>query len=197
MVKVIGLTGSIATGKSFVAEIFRKKNIEIFSSDYEISKLLEQEQVISQIELNQYLNISINKEGKIDKQILSKLVFNKEQNLEDLEKILHPKVRQKMLEFIIDNDKKDFILVEVPLLFERGYKNICYKTISTYCSNKCQKDRALRRNNIDPLRLEFILKRQMTSKEKAKLSDYVIFTGGSYFFTKQQVEEILQKEGII
>ena len=44
---------------------------------------------------------------------------------------------------------------------------------------------------------QFILKRQMPSEEKAKLSDYVIFTGGSYSFTKQQLGNILQKEGII
>lgn len=196
MVKIIGLTGSIATGKSFVAEIFRNKKIEVFSSDYEVSKLILEDYVINQIESNENLSISIKKDKKIDKEILSKLVFKNESNLDELEKILHPLVKKKMLEFISYNESKDFILIEVPLLFERGYKEICHKVITTYCNEKCQRERALRRNNIDKFRLDFILRRQISSKKKALLSDYMIYTGGSYLFTEKQLNEILQKEGI-
>lgn len=197
MVKVIGLTGSIATGKSFVAEIFRNKNIDVFSSDKEVSNLLEEEIVVDQIKLSKHLKACVDKNEKIDKMILSRIVFSEDLKLEELEKILHPMVRKKILEFIDEREKKDFILIEVPLLFENGYKDICYKVLSTYCNKKNQKERALRRKNIDIERLEFILKKQINNVEKAKLSDYVIFTGGSYLFTDYQISSIMKKEGII
>jgi dephospho-CoA kinase len=76
------------------------------------------------------------------------------------------------------------------------YQSLCYKVITTYCSEKTQKERALRRKNIDNKRLEFIIKRQMASNIKAKLTDYLVYTDISYAYTEKQIEEILFKEGI-
>lgn len=193
--KILGLTGSIATGKSFVADIFRELNIMVFSSDKEVAKLLEDSKVIAKIKENSNLFLSI-KEDVIDKNILSNIVFNNNNTLKELEEILHPLVEIRRKEFIDENREEKFILFEVPLLFEKSYQSSCYKVITTYCSEKTQKERALRRTNIDSNRLSFIMKQQMPGKIKASLTDYLIYTDISYQYTKDQIEQILLKEGI-
>lgn len=191
--KILGLTGSIATGKSFVALFFRKKQIEVFSSDIEVGNLLKEREVIEQISEVIDLSISI-KNHQIDKHNLSKIVFKNESALKKLEEILHPLVEKKMQEFINNNKDKKIILLEIPLLFERGHQSYCNKIITTYCSEKIQIQRALRRKNIDNERLSFIMKKQLPSKIKAQLTDYLVYTDISYDYTEKQLKQILEKE---
>ncbi len=193
--KILGLTGSIATGKSFVAEIFRQHNIMVFSSDKEVANLLKEQRVIDEIRSKPELAGSV-KENLIDKHLLSNIAFNKVDSLKILEKILHPLVDEKRKEFIDNNKDEKVILLEIPLLFEKKYQNFCNKVITTYCSEKTQKERALRRKNIDNNRLNFIMKQQFSSNIKARLTDYLVYTEISYEYTKNQIEKILLKEGI-
>lgn len=88
-------------------------------------------------------------------------------------------------------------MCEIPLLFEKNYQSFCYKVIATCCSDKTQIERALRRKNIDTERLNFIKKHQMHSNLKAKLANYVIYTDISYQYTRDQLEQIFLKEGIL
>ncbi len=191
--RIFGLTGSIATGKSFVAEIFRKNNIKVFSSDAEVDKLLKEKEVIEIIKSEQLLSKAI-KDEIIDKDFLSNLVFKDDCCLEKLENILHPLVAKKRDEFFHENEK--FGLLEVPLLFEKKYQTLCYKVITTYCSKKAQMERALRRKNLDRNRLNFIMKKQISGDIKATLTNYLVYTDISYQCTEKQVDEILLKEGM-
>ena len=193
--RVFGLTGSIATGKSFVAEIFRQHNIAVFSSDGEVAKLLQEAGVIKAIKDQPELLACV-KEDSIDKRILSNIVFDNHKALKDLEEILHPLVDAKRQEFIYNNQQEKVILLEIPLLFEKQYQKLCYKTLTTYCSNKTHRERALRRKNIDNHRLNFIIKQQMPGNIKAALTDYIIYTDISYEYTIKQIKQILLKEGI-
>lgn len=189
---VIGLTGSIATGKSFVADIFREKNIAVFDSDFEVAKLLESQKVISFIKICPKLGSTI-KEDKIDKNILSKRVFNDKDALVSLENILHPLVEKKVQEFIKEKKLEKVIVLDIPLLFEKNYKKYCNKVITTYCSEITQRERALSRKNIDSERFDFIIKQQMPINLKALLTDYIVYTDVSEVYTKKQIEEILFK----
>jgi dephospho-CoA kinase len=191
--KIIGLTGSIATGKSFVAEIFRRRNIEVFSSDAAVGDILKEKEVINIIKNDRFLKEVI-KNDIIDKELLSNLVFKDLKLLEILENILHPLVAKKRDEFFLKNNK--YGILEVPLLFEKNYQVLCDKVITTYCSDKTQIERALRRKNIDKNRLNFIIKRQMPGNIKAKHTDYLVYTDISYEYTEKQIDEILSKEGI-
>lgn len=190
--KVIGLTGSIATGKSFVADIFREKNIAIFDSDFEVAKLLELKEVVSFINTYPKLCSTI-KEDKIDKKLLSKIVFKDKEALVFLENILHPLVEAKVQEFIKDKELEKIIVLDIPLLFEKGYKIHCNKVITTYCRERIQRERALSRKNIDSERFDFIIKQQMPINLKALLTDYIVYTDVSEVYTKKQIEEILFK----
>lgn len=193
--KIIGLTGSIATGKSFVAAEFRKQGVEVFSSDLEVSNILKENVIIQELRQNRELSDSIT-EGKLDKNILSKIVFRNKTSLKHLEEIIHPRVEERMMDFLKENSNKKEVLLEIPLLFEKKREMLCNKVISTYCSNKTQRERALRRNNIDNERLDFIIRQQISSKNKAAMTDYLVYTEVSYEFTRIQLNQIFIKEEI-
>jgi dephospho-CoA kinase len=193
--KIIGLTGSIATGKSFVADIFRKNKIPVFSSDQEVGKLLKEKKVIDLIKEQEEL-FKVIENGVINKEKLSRLVFKDNKILEILEKILHPLVNERREVFTQQNFKEKIALLEIPLLFEKNYQLLCKKIITTYCSDKTQKERALRRANIDLERFNFITKKQIPGGIKATLADYIVYTEISYDYTERQIEQILHKEGI-
>ncbi len=190
---VIGLTGSIATGKSFVADIFKEKNMAVFDSDFEVAKLLESQEVINLIKNCSKLSLAI-LDNKVDKKLLSKTVFNDKEALVSLEKILHPLVEKEAQDFIKSKELDKIIVLEIPLLFEKNYKKYCNKVITTYCSERVQRERALSRKNIDSDRFNFIIKQQMPINLKALLTDYIVYTEVSEDYTRKQIEEILFKE---
>ena len=103
---------------------------------------------------------------------------------------------RELKEFINNNKDQKALIFEIPLLFEKNYQNSFNKIITTYCSEKTQRERALRRKNIDNNRLNFIMKQQMPSNIKARLTDYLVYTDFSYQYTRDQVEQILAKEKI-
>ena len=194
--KILGLTGSIATGKSFIANIMANKKIKSFSSDAAVAELLQSTEVIESIKQSKELSAAV-KQGKIDKESLSHIVFNENYDaLSILEKIMHPKVKEAIENFIQNNKYEKFLLLEIPLLFEKNYQSLCHKVIMTYCSERDQQERALKRTNLDKNRLNFIIKRQMAIKEKAALADYIVYTGGSKQYSEKQIEQILLKESV-
>ncbi len=195
MVKLLGLTGSIATGKSFVAKFFEKNNINIFLCDDYVASLFSQDMVIEKLKSNDILSLSI-KNNHVDKDKLSSIVFKDVVYLDQLEEIILPLVHQGMMDFVNKNYKEKAILLEIPLLFECGYEKICDKIITTFCSYKTQENRVINRPNMNKDKFEFILKRQRSITEKSKLSNFLVYTDISYNYTEKQIKQILAREGL-
>ena len=192
--KILGLTGSIATGKTFVAEIFKQNNVKLFLSDLEVAKLLNEQAVIEQIKQITELSSSITKVEVIDKKLLSDIVFSDIEALQSLEKILHPLIEKEIRKFIDDNRLEKIIILDIPLLFEKGYQSYCTKIITTFCNVNTQRKRASERKNLDKNKLNFIMKQQMLGNLKAALTDYLVYTDISFSYTKKQIDQILLKE---
>ena len=108
---IIGITGSIASGKSTVAKLIVKKKYPFFSADKEVLNLYKNKKFIKL--LTRKFNLSREKEIKIQ----IKLIINKNKNeLKTLESIIHPLVRKKMINFL--KNKKKLVILEIPLLIE-------------------------------------------------------------------------------
>ncbi len=194
--KILGLTGSIATGKSFVAEKFRQNNIPVFSSDKEVGLLIQKNEIVNMIKVFDEINVSV-EEDKINKDVLSKIVFKNKNALNILEDLLYPFLNKAREDFLFQNSNEKTVLLEIPLLYEKNFQSLCNKVITTYCSEATQKDRALRRKNIDQERLEFIINQQMPGNLKARLTDYLVYTELSSQYTELQLKQIFYKEGIL
>ncbi|MBM5782478.1 MAG: dephospho-CoA kinase [Pelagibacterales bacterium] len=169
--KIIGLTGGVASGKNFIADIFAKHGAAIFDADQEVHNLLKNDQItISEIKKH-FPESFINNE--IDRKILGKIVFSNKEKLKILEDIIHEKVR-KAYDYFLKSVKKlgkKIIVLNIPLLLEtKSYK--CDKIIAISISKIAQKQRFLSRNkmqNLEDSTIRFyqIYSRQISKKEES------------------------------
>ena len=182
----IGLTGSIACGKSSALRLFKKRGWLTMSADDIVRRqfLFDKELLQS---LKDYFGKRIFKTDlSVDRDALSKIVFKDDNALVFLEKKLHPRVRKTWQDFLKKNEKK-FCLVEIPLLFEKKLENFFDFTVTVSCSESKQAFR-LRQTSKDVKMVSQIIKKQVSQFEKRKLADYVISNQGSQFFLDLQVE---------
>jgi dephospho-CoA kinase len=183
---VIGLSGGVASGKDFVAEVFRKrKRALVFDADKIVHKLLtENRETILQIK-EKFPEVFLVE--KIDRKKLSNIVFNNQDRLRILEKIIHPLVRKEYQIFLKKAKKKrvKFVIVNVPLLLEtKSYK--CDKIISINLSQIKQKfhflNREKKKNKLNYTTKELekkfdqIKKNQLSLFQRNKKSDYKIYS---------------------
>jgi dephospho-CoA kinase len=186
--KVIGLTGGIASGKSLVSRFFEKENVVVLDADKIYKNLLKRNKIMYN-EIKNAFSLT-----ELDLKTLSEIVFSNEEKLKVLNSIAHPYVKKVMIERIQRLKKTEkLIVLDIPLLFETKMENLCDKIICVYAEEKVQLERLLKRN---ALSLDSALKRinsQMPLKEKCKLSDYIIDNSSDIDNTYRQFKIILSK----
>lgn len=189
MTFVLGLTGSIATGKSTVLELFAKAGIPTISADTIVHDLYEDEAVgpVGALFPEAVESYRINRER------LSALLKISPERFAELEAVVHPLVRRKTLDFLATPAVAgaDLAVIEIPLLFETGADYPLDATAVTWCADAELRRRALARPGMTVEKLDAILARQMPQAQKKQLASYVIDTGTSLEATKDQVNDII------
>lgn len=205
--KIIGLTGGVASGKNFVAEIFKKNGAEIFDADAKVHKILsEDKKIISQISEN---FPSAVKQGVVDRKALGRIVFSDEKKLKILENILHQEVRKKHADFIKKvaadkKNKKQIVVLNIPLLLECNHYK-CDKIVSVVVYPSVQKRRFLARSrkadsvnfakeksNLEK-KFQQIFAKQIDNAKRKEMADFVINSSFSKGETIRQAKLILRK----
>lgn len=174
---VIGLTGSIAMGKSLVSKFLKKLKIPVIDLDYIVHELYAtNNHLIETIE--QIFPGSIS-DGMIDRTKLSKHVIGNPDNLQKLELLLEPFLKNEVRKFIgvSRRQRKQLVVLEIPLLFEKGYDQFCDKIMVVSAPYYLQKRRAMKRKNMSFEKFRSILNLQMPDIEKKRQADYVIISG--------------------
>lgn len=205
--KIIGLTGGVASGKNFVAEIFRKNGAEIFDADFEVHKILsEDKKIISQISKNFPVAV---KQGAVDRKVLGGIVFADTKKLKILENILHHEVRKRHLDFIKKvaadkKNKKQIVVLNIPLLLECEHYR-CDKIVSVVVYPSVQKRRFLARaRKKDAVnfakekaslekKFQQIFAKQIDNAKRKEMADFVVNSSFSKGETISQVKKILRE----
>lgn len=187
---IIGLTGSIATGKSFVARCFAKLGAKVFDADKTVHGLLTYGAAVSKIK---EIFPEVFEDGVINRKKLGAIIFADEKKRKMLEEIIHPLVVEKRKNFIKESkqEKVKIVVLEIPLLFETGAEKECNRIIVTTADAKLQEKRAMEREGMTKEKFEKINKLQMGSEEKVKKADFVIDTGLSEFAVFREVKRII------
>lgn len=124
--KIIGLTGSIGSGKSTVAELVAEFGIPVIDTDKIGHQLLEEDTGVRSALLQHFGDNIMDTDGKVDRATLASLVFGNPQALTFLNTLLHPQIRQKLKQWL--NNQRgagvELVLVEVPLLIETGWTDM-------------------------------------------------------------------------
>lgn len=173
---VIGLTGSIATGKSFVANYFLQKGFAVFDADKIAHDIINNDKYAFLQIAAIFPEVIIS--GKIDRQILGTQVFSNKEKLKQLENIIHPLIAIKRDEFLKSECKNEakLVVMEVPLLFETALNKICDYVIVTWAKFETQKKRIKERNGWSDQKINNIIALQMPQEQKIALSNFAINT---------------------
>lgn len=187
----LGLTGSIATGKSTTLQAFADLGIPVFSSDDAVHDLYKAE-AVGPVEA---VFPGVTTDGAIDRVKLSKILVAHPERLKSLEAIVHPLVRARINRFLEEAAASGATLavVDIPLLFERGVDWGLDAVAVTVVDEAEQRLRALARPGMTVEKLDAILARQMPQAEKRARADYILDTGTSVDSTRADVAALVGK----
>jgi len=188
-VQVVGITGVICSGKSLISQYLKKQGYKVFDADEEVQKLYKDRKFLKILK-SFFPHIFIN--GKINKTLLSNVVFKNKKKLKKLEQIIHPIIEKKCNEFIAKNQKEKIIFLDVPLLFEVKWDKKCDHTIAISVNNKIQKKRFLANGKTEK-ELESIRQNQLLNDEKVARATFVVDNNGTKADTYKQIDWIIQK----
>lgn len=187
----LGLTGSIATGKSTTLRAFADLGIPVFSSDDAVHDLYRAE-AVPPVEA---VFPGVTTDGAIDRGKLSAILVAHPERLKSLEAIVHPLVRARIERFLAAAEASGakLAVVDIPLLFERGIDWGFDAVAVTVCDEAEQRRRALARPGMTVEKLDAILARQMPQAEKRARADYILDTGASIDSTRADVAALVGK----
>ena len=184
----IAITGNIASGKSAVQKLIEDCGYKVLDTDILAHEILDESPEIKS-EFSDFDVFDTN--GKISRQKLGKLVFSDEILKQNLEKIMHPRIGEKMADFFEKNIGEKFVFVGIPLLFETGMQDMFDKIILVYTDDSIREKRLIDRNHYSLEYAKIRMNCQGSQEEKKKLSDFVIYNNGSFDDLKFSVENLL------
>ena len=175
----IGLTGGIASGKTTITNYIRKhKNIPILDAD-NLSRELIKPNTYGYKKILDYFGNKIidnknNSERAINRKLLRKIIFKHSESKKWIEKLLHPLIKEKMIEECSQFKKNQTIVLVIPLLFEAKFEDICTEIWLVNCPREKQKKRLITRDKISEKEADEIINFQINFEEKRKLSDFIL-----------------------
>ncbi len=186
---IVGLTGSIAMGKSTTAQMFREFGVPVNDAD-EVVHALYRDEAVAPVEAAFPGTV---KDGAIDRAELSRQLLATPERLRELESIVHPLVRQKEREFLDRNaaDNVPFVVLDIPLLFETGAEARVDRVVVVSCAPDLQRERAMKRPGMTEEKFAMILARQVPDSQKRERADYIVDTSHSFDNTRQQVRAVV------
>jgi dephospho-CoA kinase len=174
---VLGLTGSIAMGKSTAAAMFRRLGVPVYDADRAVHRLLGKEGAAVPLVAAAFPGVVV--EGAVDRRLLGARVFGNAAALRELERILHPLVMRERQRFLraARLQGRRLVVLDIPLLFETGGERACDAVVVVSAPTSLQYARLLQRPGMNPERIATIMRRQMPDEEKRRRADFVIPTG--------------------
>ncbi len=185
--RLIGLTGNIATGKSAVTGILRRLGAHVIDADQVARDVVEPGQpALAQIAAAFGPNV-LDAAGALDRKAIGRIVFNNPAQMQKLESITHPVIREAMLSRISSAPADKITVIEVIKLFERGYDARCGQVWVTNCPQAMQIARLMSARGLSETDARARVSAQAPQAEKVARADVVIDTSGTFEDTEAQV----------
>ena len=193
--KLVGLTGGIASGKSTVTEILKRQGAAIINADVLAREVVEPDRQAWTEIVNTFGTAVLQPDRALDRQKLRAIIFDDPDARKKLESIIHPQVRALAEQRIREHAAAGYavIVYEVPLLFEGNLQEWLRPVILVACDVDTQRKRLQSRDNLSAVQAQKHIEAQMSLEEKRRLADYVIENNGSLEDLERQVQAVLEK----
>jgi len=190
---VVGLTGGIGSGKSFVADLFAQLGVPIIDVDDINRAITRKGQPCYQAIVHQFGQDVVGADGELDRREIRNIIFEDVNERKALEAILHPAIYQACIE-AIQQQQAAYVMIVVPLLFEHdNFKSIIHRSLVVDCPVELQLQRVCQRDQLTPIQAQHIIDAQMDRAHRVSLADDVILNDGDTARLKQIVQGLHTK----
>jgi len=186
---ILGLTGSFGSGKTTVAGIFKSFGAKIIDADKIAHSMLKPVTLIYKKIVHTFGKGILNKNKSINRNKLARVIFNNKNLLEKLNKIMHPEII-RVIKKKIKAVSRGIVVLDAPLLIEKGLEKIADKLIVVTITKKKQIERIQRKTDLKRPAILKRVKAQIPLREKVRLADFVIDNSATLEETEKQVQEI-------
>ena len=194
MVRIIGITGSIASGKSTVTEFLRQQGYKVIDADQVVHELQEPGGRLYQALLSTFGSSILQEDGRLDRPKLGAMIFGDPELLAKSSQIQNQIIREELAgRRDLLAEKEDIFFMDLPLLFELGYETWFDQVWLVDVTEETQLSRLMSRNALSQEEAEKRIAAQLSLQEKRKRADVLIDNNGSLEETRQQIRDALQK----
>ena len=194
MVRIIGITGGIASGKSTVTEFLRRQGYQVIDADQVVHELQEPGGRPYQALLSTFGSSILQEDGRLDRPKLGAMIFGNPELLEQSSQIQNQIIREELAgrrDLLAETE--DIFFMDLPLLFELQYEDWFDQIWLVDVTEETQLSRLMSRNALSQEEAEKRIAAQLSLREKRKRADVLIDNNGSLEATRQQIRDALQK----
>ena len=191
--KIVGLTGGISSGKSTVSSYLKQLKIPVIDAD-EVARKVVEPNSQGAIEIRKTFGSDVFEEdGSLNRQRLGALIFSNAENRQKLDDLLQPLIKITILNEIEEYRQKgeNMIVLDLPLLFEKQYEELCEEIIVVYVPRKLQLERLMKRNQYTKQEALSRIDSQLSIEEKRKRATVLFDNQGTIQQLYHQVEQWL------
>jgi len=196
----VGLTGSIAVGKSFVCEVFRELGASVLDADLTAREVVAPGTLGWQLIIERFGSNILLPNNEIDRAKLGAIVFADERQRQLLNAIVHPLVIKNQDAWLREREAEtpnEIAVVDAALMIESGGYRRFDKLIVVWCDSVIQLQRLMTRNNLSEHEASNRINAQMPQAEKKRYADYTIDTSGSFETTRERTIKIFEQLKIL
>ena len=194
MVRIIGITGGIASGKSTVTEFLKQQGYQVIDADQVVHELQEPGGRLYQALLSTFGSAILQEDGRLDRPKLGAMIFGNPELLAQSSQIQNQIIREELArrrDLLAETE--DIFFMDLPLLFELEYDNWFDQIWLVDVTEETQLSRLMARNALSQEEAEKRIAAQLSLLEKRKRADVLIDNNGSLEQTRQQLRDALQK----
>ena len=194
MVRIIGITGGIASGKSTVTEFLRQQGYKVIDADQVVHELQEPGGRLYQALLSTFGSSILQEDGRLDRPKLGAMIFGDPELLAKSSQIQNQIIREELAgRRDLLAEKEDIFFMDLPLLFELGYETWFDQVWLVDVTEETQLCRLMARNALSQEEAEKRIAAQLSLQEKRNRADVLIDNNGPLELTQEQLREALQK----
>ena len=189
MVKVIGLTGGIGSGKTTIANFFKEKGVPVYISDDEAKKVMQSIEIIDKIK--SAFGETLFENNVLNRAKLAEIVFNNADKLAQLNAIVHPAVKKDFENWLQQHKNDQFVVYEAAILFESGRYKECDYIVTVIAPIEVRIERVMKRDNTTREQVLSRMEMQWNDEKRISLSNFVI-NSSNLKIANEEVVKILK-----
>jgi len=188
---IIGITGGIGSGKTFVCKMFQDFGVPVYNADERAKFLMENDTDLKQSLIN-YFGEKIYSNSKLNRKLLGSIIFNDKKALTFINSVVHPAVEKDTKKWEEEHSDKKYLIKEAALLFENGSYKKLDKTILVHAPEDERILRVMQRDHTTKEQVVSRINNQMSDLDKMEHADYIINNNG-----KNEIEKIVMKMNML